>query len=146
MNANVHSERGRAYFYQGNFKAAASALSRANELEDDGYSVIWRFLAHERGGENGTAELEAAAARLKREEWPYPVIELYLGVRSPAEVLQLASKPEERCEAEFYIGEWHLLRGNRAAAATALQAAADICSKDFIEYKGALAELKRLIL
>jgi lipoprotein NlpI len=74
------------------------------------------------------------------------VIELYLGGRSLTEVLPLASKPEERCEAEFYSGEWHLLRGNRAAAATALQAAADICSKDFVEYKGALAELKRLNL
>ena len=119
---------------------------RATELEDNAYSAIWRYLAREHVGENGAAELEANAARLKSKDWPYPVIELYLGGRSPAEVLSVASKPEERCEAQFYIGEWHLLRGNRAAAATALQAAADICSKDFFEYKGALAELKRLNL
>jgi len=61
-------------------------------------------------------------------------------------MLSAASKAEERCEAQFYNGEWHLLRGNRAAAATALQAATDICSKDFVEYKGAVAELKRLNL
>ena len=145
-NVDAHSERGRAYFYQGNFKAAATALLRATELEDNAYSAIWRYLAREHVGENGAAELEANAARLKSKDWPYPVIELYLGGRSPAEVLSVASKPEERCEAQFYIGEWHLLRGNRAAAATALQAAADICSKDFFEYKGALAELKRLNL
>jgi lipoprotein NlpI len=146
MSADAHSGRGRAYFNQGNFKEAALALSRANELEGNAYSVIWRYLARERGGENGRAELEADSARLKSKDWPYPVIELYLGGRSLTEVLPLASKPEERCEAEFYSGEWHLLRGNRAAAATALQAAADICSKDFVEYKGALAELKRLNL
>ena len=143
-NAGAYKWSGFAYFYQGNFKAAAAALSRANELEEDAYSVIWRYLAREHGAENGTAELEADAARLKSTNWPYPVIELYLGRRSPADILSAASKAEERCEAQFYNGEWHLLRGNRAAAATALQAATDICSKDFVEYKGAVAELKRL--
>jgi tetratricopeptide (TPR) repeat protein len=145
-NAGAHSKRGFASFYQGNFKAAAAALSRANELEEDTYSIIWRYLARERAGENGTAELEADAARLKSADWPYPVIELYLGRRSPADVLSATGKADERCEAQFYNGEWHLLRGNRATAATALQAAADICSKDFLEYKGALIELKRLNL
>ena len=144
-NAGAYKWSGFTYFYQGNFKAAAAALSRANELEEDAYSVIWRYLARERGGENGTAELEADAARLKSTDWPYPVIELYLGRRSPADILSAASKAEERCEAQFYNGEWHLLRGNRAAAATALQAATDICSKDFFEYEGAVAELKRLL-
>jgi tetratricopeptide (TPR) repeat protein len=124
-------ERGRAYFNQGNFNVAAAAFSRANELEKDAYSAVWHYLARERGGENGAAELEANAARLRSKGWPYPVIELYLGRRSPAEVLSLASKPEERCEAQFYTGEWYLLRGDRTAAATALQAAANICSKEF---------------
>jgi tetratricopeptide (TPR) repeat protein len=144
MNAGAHSGRGRAYFYQSNFTVAAAAFSRANEIEDDAYSVIWRYIARERGGENGTAELAAEAARLKREEWPYPLVELYLAARSPAEVLSLAGKPDERCEAEFYTGEWHLLRGDRAAAATHVQAAADICPKDIMEYKAALAELQGL--
>ena len=146
MNADAHSRRGRAYFYQGNFKAAVVAFSRANELEDDAYSTIWLYLARAHGGEDGTAELEAKAARLKSKDWPYPVIELYLGRRSPDDVLSVASNAEERCEAQFYNGEWYLLRGNRTVAATALQAAADICPKDFFEYKGALAELKRLNL
>ena len=74
------------------------------------------------------------------------MIQLYLGGRSPAEVLSLASKSEEQCEAEFYSGEWHLLRGMRATAATHLRAAADICPKDFFEYRAALAELQRLNL
>ena len=99
-------------------------MLRANELEENSYSVIWRYLARERAGENGRAELEANAARVKSKDWPYPVFELYLERRSPSDVLSVASKPDERCEAQFYIGEWHLLHGNRAAAATALQAAA----------------------
>ena len=144
-NANAYANLGRAYFYQGNFKAGAAAMLRANELEENAYSMIWRYLARERGGENGAAELAANAARLKSKDWPYPVVELYLGERSPADVLAVTGKPDERCEAQFYSGEWHLLRGNRAPAATALQAAADTCSKEFVEYAGALVELKRLI-
>ena len=146
MNASAHSERGRAYFNQGNFKAAATALSRANELQDNAYSAIWDYLARERMGEDGMAELEAKSARLKNTDWPYPVIELYLGGRSPADVLLVARKVEERCEAQFYNGEWQLLHGNRAEAATALQAAADVCPKNYFEYTAALAELKRLNL
>ena len=94
-------------------------------------------------GENGSAELAADVARLDGKDWPYPVIELYLGERSPAEVLSVASNPDEQCDAQFYTGEWHLLKGNRAAATIALQAAIDISPKDTFEYKVALAELKR---
>lgn len=85
----------------------------------------------------------AHVARLDGKDWPYPVIELYLGERSPAEVLSVASNPDEQCDAQFYTGEWHLLKGNRAAATIALQAAIDISPKDTFEYKVELAELKR---
>jgi len=142
-NANIYSNRGHIYFYQGDFRTAAADMLRANEIEDNPYSMILRYLARERAGENGAAELKENAVRLKSEEWPYPVIELYLGHRSPAEI-QSSPKPEVRCEAPFYIGEWYLLRGNRTAAATALKAAADSCSHEFFEYAGAVAELERL--
>jgi rhomboid protease GluP len=59
-------------------------------------------------------------------------------------VLSAAGKPEERCEAQFYIGEWHVLKNSTAEAVNALQAAVDTCPKTFIEYLVALVELKRL--
>ena len=40
------------------------------KLKDDIYSAIWRYLARERAGENGAAELEANAARVKGKDWP----------------------------------------------------------------------------
>jgi hypothetical protein len=64
------------------------------------------------------------------------VFELYLGRRDPAATLAAAQKPEERCEAQFYVGEWQLLQGDRAVVGT--------CPKSFIEYTGAQAELRRL--
>jgi tetratricopeptide (TPR) repeat protein len=143
-NAGMHFSSSRTYFYQGNFNAAAAAALRAEEIWDHAYFVIWRYLARERGGNDGAAELEAYAVRSGSKDWPYPVIELYLGKRSPTEVQATATKPGEVCEAQFYSGQWHLLRDNRPEAIIALQAAADTCPRDFVEREGALAELKRL--
>jgi len=143
-NGRTYRQRGLASFDQGEFKAGATALMRANELEVDASNMILRYLARERVGEDGAAELEANAARLKSNDWPRPVIELYLGKISPEEFLSAAGKPEERCEAQFYVGEWSLLRGDRAAAATALRTVADTCPKLFFDYVGAVAELKRM--
>jgi tetratricopeptide (TPR) repeat protein len=145
-NPAAFVNRGRAHFYLGDFGAGAADMLRANNLEEWAYYMMWRYLARERAGENGSAELQATAARLKSKDWPYLVIELYLGRRSPADVLSAASNADERCEAQFYVGEWHLLRGNTTAAAAALQTAADTCAKDLDEYIGASAELKRLKL
>jgi len=55
-----------------------------------------------------------------------------------------ADKPEERCEAQYYLGQWLLLRDDRANSIEALRNAVKTCPKDFVEYAGALAELKRL--
>ena len=145
-NGDPYVGRGDAYESKDDPDRAIQDYHQAIQLElkDDIYSAIWRYLARERAGENGAAELEANAVRLKSKDWPYPVIELYLGRRSPAEVLSVASNPDENCDAQFYTGQWHLLHGNRAAAATALRAAAAICPNDTFEYKRALAELKRL--
>jgi lipoprotein NlpI len=67
-----------------------------------------------------------------------------MGERSLKSTVSAAGKPEERCELEFYVGEWQLTRGNKAEASKALQTAADTCPKDFVEYRGAVEELKRL--
>jgi rhomboid protease GluP len=60
-------------------------------------------------------------------------------------MLMAATKPDHGCEAQFYVGEWHLLRGDRAAAAAALQLAEGSCPKEFYEYEGAVIEQMRLL-
>jgi hypothetical protein len=55
-----------------------------------------------------------------------------------------AIKPDELCEAQFYLGQWHLLRHERADSIEALRKAVEMCPKDFNEFAGAVAELKRL--
>jgi hypothetical protein len=59
--------------------------------------------------------------------------------------LAAASASDERCAAEFFVGEWYLLRQDRAEAIKRLKASADMCSNwNDPEYEGAQAELDRL--
>ena len=143
-DSDLYRNRGYLYFYMGDFAVAAADLLRANDIADNAYAMLWRYLARGHLKQDGAPELGVNAARLKNKDWPYAVIDFYLGRRSLAEMRAAAGKPDEKCEAEFYLGEWHLLRGNNADARAALLAAADTCPKTFIEYIGAVAELKRL--
>jgi len=142
--ADALKNRGRTHFYKGDFTAAAADLLRANKLAADAYTMLLRFLALGRTGQDGAAELSANATRLKNRDWPYPVIDFYLGRRTLDEFRAAAITTDQKCEVAFYSGQWDLLRGEKAAARTMLQNAADTCPKNFIEYTGALVELKRV--
>src|SRR4029077_19352362 len=96
------------------------------------------------GSQDAKRDLEQRASGLRSVQWPFPVIKLFLEQGTPETLLAAADKPEEHCEAQFYLGQWHLLRGARANSIEALRSAAKSCPKDFFEYAGALAELKRL--
>ena len=143
--ALAYFNRGISYFTKQEFLPAAADLFQSIKLKDDAYPMLWRFLARGRHGESGAVELAANAERLKTKDWPYPVIEFYLGKRSSAEMLAATGKRDERCEAQFYLGEWHLLRSDPTAAAAALRNAAATCPKNFSEYDGAIFELKQLL-
>jgi tetratricopeptide (TPR) repeat protein len=101
-----YNNRGLAYGAKGDYDRAIADLTEAIRLDPRGntYSMLWGYLAQGRAGENGTAKLAASAARLKTKDWPYSVIEFYLGKRSAVEMLSATAKPDERCEAQFYLG------------------------------------------
>ena len=72
------------------------------------------------------------------------MIQLFLGQSTVEAILAAPTKAGDRCEAQFYAGEWYLMRGDRAAATERLKTAAETCPKTYSEYGAALAELKRL--
>ncbi|MNC90265.1 lipoprotein NlpI [compost metagenome] len=75
---------------------------------------------------------------------------LYLGRTDINSVMAAATdrdakiQREQRCEANFYVAHWHLIRNNRDLAVALLKDAQADCPKDFMEYEGAVAELRRL--
>ena len=142
-NAAYYRSRGYAYFHKGDFTASAADLLRATDLADNAYGMLFRYLARVRLEQDGAAELCASAARLKNKDWPYAVMDYYLGCAACRDARR-CQQAQEKCEAEFYTGAWHLLRGSNAEARTALQVAADTCPKTYVEYAAAVAELKRL--
>ena len=96
------------------------------------------------GLQTGATELQSNASALTQSDWPFPVVELFLGRRTATATLAAATKPDERCEAQYYIGEWYLLHDDKTAAPPALEAAADTCPKNFDEYQLVQAELRHL--
>jgi tetratricopeptide (TPR) repeat protein len=142
---------GKALFDQGKSGEALAEFREAVEtMRDDTYPMLWLYLARARSGaEDAKAELAANEKNLKKRDWPYPVVELFLDRRKPKAALAAATKGDDRCEAQFYVGEWRLLRGDRRAGMMNLKAAVDTCPKSFgeksrPELESARAELKRL--
>ena len=96
------------------------------------------------------------------EDWPFQVMDFYLDRRPLSKVLTgqgvntiFNVDPKIRCQAQFYIGQWHLIRGEKREAEVALRdAVLPTCPRelfikagirfDAVEYDAAAAELKRL--
>jgi lipoprotein NlpI len=141
--APAFEKRGIAYDDKQDYDHAVADYKKAIELNPrSAYSAIWLYVASTRFGKNGRAELETNAARVNHSEWPYPIIEMFLGTKTPEDILSAATNPSSRCEAQLYIGEWQLLQKDPGKAAPFLHKASETCPKDFVEYSRALAELK----
>ena len=148
--AGAYFARGRVRFYRGEWAGAVADLEQANKLDPSAYTALWSYLARRRGGGEGDAPLKPYLAAANESIWPAPVIALYLGRAQPGAVIAAAAKAppprdrDQRCEAAFFVGQWHLVRGERDSALPLLQEARSGCPKSFMEYEGALAELRRL--
>jgi len=149
--------RGYAWFARGNYSDAAYDLSRGIYLmQYPKYNTIWLFLARElaqpfnqRNSATALGELISNATKFNRDgEWPSPIIDLLLGRTTMDKVLEKIDTDEpklsdERCEANFYIGEWLLVKGDLPGARKRLEYAAEKCRKDFVESTAARAAIKR---
>lgn len=144
--------RGRNNFYAGRYAAAAADIERSlSIMGGDSYRAIWLHLAEARAGKSDMDGLARNAAKPDMTAWPGPLVTYFLGKTSTEEVTAAAAQgdnPKTRtlkdCQASFYLGEGALLRGDPAAAATQFGAARESCPRYFVEYEGAVAELKRM--
>lgn len=152
QNAN-HRSIGLFNYYLGQYEQSAAALERALKAQpEDHYSAIWRFLAQSRSGKAKEARpaLAEAAKGLPAGKWPAPVVDFYLGKATEPALMAAArhadpkTQGEQVCEANFYAGALKALRNQAAQAAPLLRAAEKDCPREFVEYNGALAELKLL--
>ena len=138
--------RGMANLYTGRFSDAQQDLSQNLRLDQtDLYAAIWLYLSRAKGGADGNDELKTNSVGLNLSKWPGPVIQLYLGQSTPEDVLRAAgSDSDQKCEYNFYVGEYRLLRSERPEALALFRTARDGCPKDFVEYVPSLIELNDL--
>ncbi len=82
--------------------------------------------------------------------WPAPVVRMFLGELTPAQVLAAAddkdpkTKQGQVCDANFYNGELALMKGAKDDALRLFRLAANDCLHTFTEWSAANAELKAL--
>src|SRR5262245_40252808 len=144
--------RGRiALFHGGGPAAAMEDLANGVRLAPkDIYAAIWLHIARSRTGTEDRQELATNAERLGPGPWPRPVLDLFLGNAAPDAVRRAATEAkdertrrEQLCEADFYLGMFHLEKKAGDDARKFIAAAADNCPADMLEKPAAKAELAR---
>ncbi|MGE5303177.1 MAG: tetratricopeptide repeat protein [Alphaproteobacteria bacterium] len=150
--AGAYTGRGRTRFFVAQFQAAQEDFKRALELNPTyPYDAIWLYLARARAGQDGRAELAASVERLKFVGVTEQIVSLFLGKTTTDDLFLVAKnsdpkkQKENLCEAQYYTGQYVLLRGNKSEARKLFSNAVETCPTDFVEYFGAQAELKRLM-
>lgn len=148
LNA-IHS-RGFVNFYLGRYAAAGEDFQHG--AANDAYLALWRHLARSRIGQADPHELALnTVVKYDRAVWPGPLIALFLGQMTPAQVLTAAAtgdakkRREQGCEASFYLGEYALLHVEIGEARRLFREALEGCPSGFVEHIAAEAELKRLV-
>ncbi len=147
----AYNNRGYARFQLGQFDTAARDLDVVVRVRPNYYySILWHHLASMRADKANQEVFAAHAERLDLEEWPGPVMRLFLGELSVDEMLDIEFDADpkrarqQRCELFFYLGQYHLLAGDKSAAVEAFQKAVESGLPRFTEFRAAERELRHL--
>jgi TPR repeat protein len=137
---------GYAWFKAQEYRLAAGDLRNAIRLKGGAYPILFHFLARAHLNELGAAkqDLREDADQIPRASWPTPVITLMLDDKEPELVIQKGVAEKQACEADFYVGEWYLLKDQRDRARQLFLAASGEDCRGLIEHGAAIAELDRL--
>ena len=143
--------RGRAHYAKQDFKNAAADFALALKLRaDNPYAALRLHLAQSHLGKADSAVLKKGIDTLDPMIWPRPLLELFAGTGTdPALIAGINELPPEQradvlCEAQYYLGERALLKGEKKKARDYFAAAAGGASTaiEHIDAKAALARVK----
>jgi len=144
--------RGRAHYAKEEFKDAAADFTLALSLRaDNPYAVLRLYLAQSHLGQGDAAILKKGIDGLNPTIWPRPLLELFAGTGTdPALIAGIKELPPQfrtdvLCEAQYYLGERALLKGDKSAARDYFEAAAATAASattEHIDAKAALARVK----
>ncbi len=149
-NADTYADRGYALEYQGQFEGALADYARAIELKpgESDYARLHRqFLL--RRLNRPTGDFVQSVATWK-DAWTKTIGQFAAESLSEADFLAAAAKGDEKtvagqqCEAFYYAGLMHLVKGDPVGARDFLNKSIATGKKDYYEYLFAEAELARM--
>jgi lipoprotein NlpI len=142
--AGFYFTRARLLWGTGSFvQARDDADAAAARDPTNPYVTLWQAMMASRTGAFDPNQVAQRAATASG--WPKPLLDLYAGRAAAQDVRHAAeSNAGQKCEANFYVGEWELAHGNKGEARKLIAAAANECPRDFIAFDGARRELKRM--
>lgn len=151
-SSRAYYARGRLEYARGDFEKAWADFERAVELRPTyGYPPLWLDLAMVRLGKTDPKLLAGRVSEVSQKDWPWPIVEFYLGRRDEASMRaaarnakDAATVADQTCEADYYAGALRLAEGRREEAVPSLRKAAETCPPGFVELIAARSDLKRL--
>jgi lipoprotein NlpI len=148
---SAQRDKGRVAAYQSAFLDATFEFRRAWRLSDTDssmYNAIWLDIVSRRAGLEETLLLDDWLAQIDPKRWPAPVMAMLRGTVSPEQSIAAAAAVDPRtalgqqCEAYFYAGQLHLIRGEAEQARAAFASAVATGAIEYLEYDWAMRELE----
>lgn len=153
----LYRDRAQFFWRHAKFDSAAADFLQAVDVAPTntyygaqrGYALVWYAISAARAGSFDAALFDKRVDRADVNGWPEPLLDHFLGQKKPEDVFAKAARGEgevpaqQKCEADFYLGEWQLAR-NLPGGKDLIQQAEKECPHNFVEYFAARTELKRL--
>lgn len=135
-------------YHKGNYDGVKTTANQliAQDGEQNGFYAIWRYLAEQKKGENGRANLQKQLAVVDPGHLSYPVIQFLLNKIDLPQLQQQADKSDwddtEKCSVYFYTGEKLMMDGNLTMARTYWRKAVDFQVGNVLAYTSATRRLQ----
>lgn len=154
-STDLYRDRGSFFWRHAKYDSAAADFLQAAEVAPTnkyygarrGFPLLWYAISAARAGSFDAALFAKSVDKADVDGWPEPLLDHILGKIKQEDVFAKAARgdapAQQKCEADFYLGEWQLGR-NIPGGKELIQQAEKECPHNFVEYLAARTELKRL--
>lgn len=107
-DAEVHAFRGFLLYLGGHYRNAGDAFQRVHALAlPYPYVPLWRYLAGTGSGDTERGVLVEARAALLPDEWPQPLVDVYLGALGPEALIAALEKHDHSPSRQQHLAASH---------------------------------------
>ena len=131
-----------ADFCRGSYDKARDELQsilKSSSERERSYGALWLYMTARHTGANGEPAVRPFLPTGLHPEWPYPVLQMFLGAQTFEQAAAQAKEngrpdPSKLCELYFYAAEKSLLDGDARQAQEYFQKSVDTGVTEYVEY------------